>query len=70
MLYNILKTHQSRLDRAPNPANDIAAVANEMAVYLPDKDHRNRSREAKYQRNLLKDYFNYIGALAGLEDRI
>ena len=37
---------------------------------MPDDNYRNPSREAKHQRDLLKDYFNHVGALAGQEDRI
>ena len=70
VLHNILGLHQGRIERAPNPANDTAAIANEAAVYVPNENHRNPSREAKHQRNLLKDNFNYIGALAGQEDRV
>ena len=62
-------THQSRLDRAPTPADDIAAIANEPVVYVPDENCRNPLREAKHQRELLQDYF-YHGALARQEDRI
>ena len=61
----MLRTHQGGLDRAPTPADDIAAIANEAVVYVP-KNHKNPSREAK---DLLKDYFNHISALAGQEDR-
>ena len=39
-------------------------------VYVPNDNYRNPSREAKYQRDLLKDYFNHMEALAGQEDRI
>ena len=66
----VLRTHQGGLDRAPNPADDIAAIANEAAVYVPDENYRNPLREAKHQRDLLKEYFNHVGALAGQEDRI
>ena len=52
--------------RSPTPADDIAAIANEPAVYMPDKNHRNPPREAKHLRDLLKDYFNHVGIFAGL----
>ena len=32
---------------------------------MPDENYRNPAREAKHQRDLLKDYFNHVGALAG-----
>ena len=34
------------------------------------ENFRNPLREAKHQRDLLKDYFNHVGALAGQEDRV
>ena len=37
---------------------------------MPDENYRNPLREAKHQKDLLKDYFNHVGALAGQEDRI
>ena len=69
----MLRTHQDRLDgavRAPTPADDTAAIANELVVYAPDEKCRIPLNEAKHQSNLLKDYFNHVGALAGQEDRI
>ena len=56
-LYNMLRSHQGGDDRPPTPADDIQPPR------LP-------LREAKHQRDLLKDYFNNLGALAGQEDRI
>ena len=70
MLYNMLRTHQGRTDRAPSPANDIAALQNENFVYVPDDNYRNRSREARYQQDLLKDNFNHLGASVGQKDSI
>ena len=61
---------QDRAVRAPNPPDDTAAIANEAAVYVPDKNHRNPLTEAKHQRELLKDFFNQVGAFTGQEDRI
>ena len=49
VLHNMLMTHQCGLDRAPTPADDIAAIANEPVVYVPDENCRNPSREAKHQ---------------------
>ena len=37
---------------------------------MPDENYRNLFREAKHQQEILKDYFNPVGALAGQEDRI
>ena len=61
----MLKTHQGGADRGAATANDIAALQNEQAVYVPDDHYRNLLREAKHLQELLKDYFSHIGALAG-----
>ena len=60
-----LETYQGRVVRPPTPADDIAAITN-----VPDENHRNSSEEAKYLEDLLKDYFNQVGALTGQDDRI
>ena len=65
VLHNMLKTHQGGTDRAPTTSDDIAALQNEKVVYVPEDNYRNPLREAKHQRDLLKDYFNDLGALAG-----
>ena len=70
VLHNMLRTHQGRADRAPTPADEITALQNEQVVYVPDDNYRNHSREAKHQQDLLKDYFNHHGALAGQEHRL
>ena len=57
-------------DRAPTPANDVTPLENEQVVYVPNDNYRNPSREAKHQQELLKDYFDHMGVLAGQEDRI
>ena len=53
-------THQGGADRAHTPANDVVALQNEQVG--------GALREASHQRDLLKDYFNHLGALAGQED--
>ena len=70
ILHNMMGPHQGNADRAPTPANEVIALRNKQVVYVPDDNYRNPSREAKHQRDLLKDYFNNVGALAGQEDRI
>ena len=40
VLHNILRIHQGRPDRAPNPAEYISARSNE-AVYVTDENHKN-----------------------------
>ena len=74
----MIRTHQGEADRAPTPGNDVAptpgndvaAQQNKQVVYVPNENYRNPSRKAKQQQELLKDYFNDMGALAGQEDRI
>ena len=36
---------------------------------MPNGNYRTPLREAKHQRDLLKDYFNHVGSLAVQEDR-
>ena len=70
LLHNMLRTNQGGSDRAPTPANDIAAIQNEQVVYVADDNYRNSLWEAKHQQDLLKYYFSHLGSLAGQEDRI
>ena len=70
VFHNMLRTHQGGTDREPTPSDDIAALQSEQVVYVPEDNYRNPSTEAKHQRDLLKDYFNPLGALAGQENRI
>ena len=56
VLHNILRTNQGRLDRAPNPTDDIVAIANETAVYVQEENHKNPLREAKHQLLKRKTY--------------
>ena len=69
VLHNMM-THQGGAERAPIQGNDVAAQQNEQEVNVPNENYRNPSREAKHQQELLKDYVNNVGALAGQEDRI
>ena len=41
----MLWTHQGGVARAPIPADDIAAIANELVAYVPDENCRNLSGE-------------------------
>ena len=65
VLHNMLRTHQGGADWAPNPANDVAALQNEQVVYVPNENYRNPLREAKHQRELLKDYLIMWGHWLG-----
>ena len=47
VLYNMLRTYQGRADRAPTPANDVAAVQNEQVVYVPDANYWHPLRKNK-----------------------
>ena len=66
----MVRTHQGGADRAPTPAYDVAALQNEQVVYVPNENYRTPSREAKHQQELLKEFFNHVGALAQQEDRM
>ena len=66
MLRNELRAHQGEAARA----HDIAGLQNKQVLYVPDDNYRNPLKEAKHQQDLLKNYFNHVGALAGQEDRI
>ena len=48
----------------------VALQSLDIWVYVPDDSFRNPVREAKIQRDLLKDYFNHLGALPGHYDRM
>ena len=41
VLHNMLRTHQGGADKAPTPANDVVALQNEQAVYVPNENYRN-----------------------------
>ena len=69
VLHNMMTTHLGGADRAPTPGNNVVAQQNEQEVYVPNENYRNPSSEAKHQQELLKDYFNYMGALAGQDLR-
>ena len=68
VLYNMLRSHQWGAEKPPTPADDIQPPENDQVEQ--GQDVRNLSGKAKRQRNLLTDYFNNLGALAGQEDRI
>ena len=69
VLHNTLRSHQWGVDRRPTPTNDIIAPQADQGEQGHHENLRNPSRVAKHQRDLLKDYFNHVGALAGQEDR-
>ena len=57
-------------DIPPNPADNKLAPQTDQGEQAHHENLRNPSREAKHQRDLLKDYFNHKGVLAGQEDRV
>ena len=70
VLHNMLKSHQGGADRPPTPADDKQPPLGDQGEERHHENLRNPSREAKHQQDLLKDYFNHVGALAGQEDRV
>ena len=70
VLHNMLRSHQGGADRPPTPADDIQTPQGDQGEQRHHENLRNPSREATHQRDLLKDYFNHVGALAGKEDRV
>ena len=70
VLHNMLRSHQGGADRPPIPANDILVPLADQGEQGHHENLRNQSGEAKHQQDLLKDYFNHMGALSGKEDRV
>ena len=70
VLHNMLRNYQGGSDRPPTPADDMQPPQGDQGEQRRNENLRNPSREAKHQRDLLKDYFNHLGALAGQEDRV
>ena len=70
VLHNMLRTHQGGADTAPTLGNDVVSQQNEQVVHVPHENYRNSLTEAKHQKELLKDYFNHMVALAGQKDWI
>ena len=69
VLHNMLRSHHGGADRPPILVDDIQPQGDQ-GEQRHHENLRNPSREAKHQRDLLKDYFNHVGALAGQEDRV
>ena len=70
VLHNMLRSHQWGADRPPTPADDIQAPQADQAEQGQNENFRKPSRETKHRRDLPKDYFNSLQALAGQGDRI
>ena len=54
----------------PTSDNNVVAQQNDQALCVSNENYRNPLIEAKHQRELLKDYFNHMGEIAGQGDRI
>ena len=65
VLHNMLRSHQGRADRPPTPADDIQPPQGDQGEQRHQENFRNPLREAKHQRDLLKDYFNHVGRWLG-----
>ena len=70
VLHNVLRSHQGGSARPPTPADNILPPQADQAEQGQNEKFRNPSREAKHQRDLLKDYINNLVTLAGQEDKI
>ena len=62
VLLHMVRTHQCGAGMATTQANDVVALRNAQVVYVPGDNHRNSLREANHQFDLLKHYFNNMGA--------
>ena len=65
VLHNMLRSHHGVADKQPTPADDKQPPQADQGKQRHHENFRNPLREAKHQRNLQKDYFNHMGALAG-----
>ena len=61
VLHNMLRSHQRGTDRPPTPVNKIQPPQANQVEQRHHENFRNPSREAKHQRDLLKDCFNHMG---------
>ena len=69
VLHDMLGSYRGEKTGHFTPADDIQPPQAGQVEQGQNENLRNPSREAKNQRDLLKDYFNHLGALAGQEDR-
>ena len=69
VLHNMLRSHQWEAERPHTPADNIQPPQNDQGEQGQNENFRSPSREAKH-RDLLKDYFSRLGALAGQEERV
>ena len=67
VLHNMLRSHRG--EQTDHPL--LPTTYNHHRGTRGNRDiMRSPLREARHQRDLLKDYFNHVGALAGQEDRV
>ena len=62
VLHNMLRSRQGGGDIPSTPADDTVALQADQGEHGHHENFRNPSREAKHQQDLLKDYFNHVGA--------
>ena len=65
VLHSMFRSHQGAADRPPTPADDIQPPQGDQGEQGHQENFKNPSREAKHQRDLLKDYFNNVGGWLG-----
>ena len=70
VLHNMLISHQGGTDRPSTPADNIQPPQANQGEQGHNENFTNSSRQAKHQRDLQKDYFNHLGALAEQGDRV
>ena len=70
VLHNMLMTHQGRIVRVLTTGDDIAAIANELAVYVLVENHRNLSVETRHLQDQMFTSFmlvHWLGKRTGSE---
>ena len=70
VLHNMLRSRQGAADRPLTSAANIQPPQADQGEQGHHENLRNPSREAKHQRDLLKNCFNRMEALAGQEDTV
>ena len=70
VLDNMLRSHQVGADRPHTQADDIQPPQAHKGKQGHNRNFRNPLKEGKHQLDLMKDYFNHVGVLAGQEDRV
>ena len=61
VLHSMLRSHKGTADSPPTSADDIQPPQGDQGEEGHQENFGNLLREAKHQRDLLKDYFNHVG---------